>query len=388
MGISVAECKTVDEQKQIILIATSVMTQDRYAQLTGLKEEQVRAQIEKWHLPSLNVDRGAKRIRKSFDSKAEAKRFETFVIVKRAEGRGWNRSKADHRTLKQLIKLWFNAKGVHLKDGGRRKRCLHAMAEFMGNPIARTVMPAAFLAYRAHEIQKGASKKILNNHLGYLNAVYNRLNRLNEIDLDNPIRNVEMIRLDERELSWLTVEQIRNLLKIIEEFSQNPHVHLLTRICLATGARWGEAKNFQLSHVQKGKLTFVNTKSGKSRSVPLSKELFEEIRKHLTEYGGFSFSLSAFRRALDKSGIELPPGQATHVRRHTFASHFVMNGGDILSLQKILGHASLVMATRYAHLKADHLIVALRLSPSYSCSVDYPMMFLISSSFSFGFGWF
>lgn len=317
----------------------------------------------RWQVDLRTDGRGSKRIRKSFDSKAEAKRFESFVMAKRAEGREWNPSKADNRTLKQLIKLWFNAKGVHLKDGERRKRCLDAMAEFMGNPIARTVTPASFLAYRAHKIQKGASKKTLNNHLGYLNAVYNQLNRLNEIDFDNPIRNVEMIRLDERELSWLTVEQIRHLLKTIEEFSQNPHVHLLTRICLATGARWGEAENLQLRHVQEGKLTFVNTKSGKSRSVPVSKELFEELRDHLEQYGSFSFSLSAFRRALDKTSIELPAGQAAHVLRHTFASHFIMNGGDILTLRKILGHSSIAMTLRYSHLAQNHLVDSVKFGP-------------------------
>ncbi len=253
------------------------------------------------------------------------------------------------------MQLWFNAKGVHLKDGERRKRCLDTIADFMGNPVARTVKPAAFLAYRAHKIQEEVSKKTLNNHLGYLNAVYNQLNRLGEIEFNNPIKNVEMIRLDERELSWLTVEQIRHLLKSIEEFSQNPHVHLLTRICLATGARWGEAENLQLRHVQEGKLTFVNTKSGKSRSVPVAPELLKEIQEHLKHHGGFSFSLSAFRRALDKSGIRLPAGQAAHVLRHTFASHYVINGGDILTLQRVLGHSTITMTMRYAHLSDDHL---------------------------------
>ena len=321
-----------------------------------------------YQLPEALADRevifvAALRIRKSFDSKAEAKRFEAFVMGKRSEQQAWNPSKADNRSLKQLIKLWYNAKGVHLKDGERRKRCLEVIADYMGNPAARTVTPTLFLAYRAHKLQEGASKKTLNNHLGYLNAVYNQLHRLNDIDFDNPIRNVEMIRLDERELSWLTIEQIRHLLKTIEEFSQNPHVHLLTRICLATGARWGEAENLQLRHVQEGKLTFVNTKSGKSRSVPVAPELFKEIRKHLEKHGEFSFSLSAFRRALDKSGIKLPAGQAAHVLRHTFASHFVMNGGDILSLQKILGHSTITMTMRYSHLSPDYLKHAVSKSP-------------------------
>tara|TARA_R110002096_G_scaffold1401_6_gene7466 strand:- start:769 stop:1764 length:996 start_codon:yes stop_codon:yes gene_type:complete len=317
----------------------------------------------RWQVDLRTDGRGSRRIRKSFESKAEAKRFETYILTKSAEGKEWNPSKADNRRLKDLVQLWFNAKGVHLKDGERRKRCLDTIADFMGNPIARTVKPASFLAYRAHKLQKGANKKTLNNHLGYVNAVYNQLRRLDEIEYDNPIRNVEMIRLDERELSWLTVEQIRHLLKTIEDFSQNPHVHLLTRICLATGARWGEAENLLLRHVQEGKLTFVNTKSGKSRSVPVSKEIFEEIRKHLEEYREFSFSLSAFRRALDRSDIRLPTGQAAHVLRHSFASHFVMNGGDILSLQKILGHSTITMTMRYSHLSSDHLKDAISKSP-------------------------
>ncbi len=54
---SVTECKTVDEQKHVILIATPVMTQERFAQLSGLTEGQVRGQIEKGHLPSLKIGR-------------------------------------------------------------------------------------------------------------------------------------------------------------------------------------------------------------------------------------------------------------------------------------------------------------------------------------------
>ncbi|WP_256258981.1 tyrosine-type recombinase/integrase [Burkholderia ubonensis] len=53
----------------------------------------------------------------------------------------------------------------------------------------------------------------------------------------------------------------------------------------------------------------------------------------------------------------------THALRHTFASHFMMNGGNILTLQRILGHQSLTMTMRYAHLSPDHLMEAKRLNP-------------------------
>nr|WP_246864673.1 tyrosine-type recombinase/integrase [Spongiibacter thalassae] len=172
-----------------------------------------------------------------------------------------------------------------------------------------------------------------------------------------------MIKIDERELSWLSTEEIQHLLATIETFTSNPHVLLLTKICLATGARWGEAESLTKKQVADGKLHFVRTKSGKSRSVPVSEGLFEEIRSHLERRGAFASSLSACRRALKASEIELPKGQAAHVLRHTFASHFVMNGRNIITLQKILGHSTIVMTMRYAHLAKDHLLDAVQLNP-------------------------
>lgn len=49
--------------------------------------------------------------------------------------------------------------------------------------------------------------------------------------------------------------------------------------------------------------------------------------------------------------------------RHTFASHFMMNGGNILTLQKILGHGTVLQTMRYAHLSLDYLNEALTLNP-------------------------
>ncbi len=44
---------------------------------------------------------------------------------------------------------------------------------------------------------------------------------------------------------------------------------------------------------------------------------------------------------LKLTNIELTEGQKTHVLRHTFGAHFMMNGGNILVLQKILGHSNI-----------------------------------------------
>jgi integrase len=121
----------------------------------------------------------------------------------------------------------------------------------------------------------------------------------------------------------------------------------------------------KLVQVHGGQLHFSGTKSGKNRSVPVSDALIAELQGHVV--GGserfFKYSYGAFREGVTKAGLSLPKGQLTHVLRHTFASHFVMNGGNVLVLQKILGHASLTMTMRYAHLAPDHLQEAKMFNP-------------------------
>ena len=50
-----------------------------------------------------------------------------------------------------------------------------------------------------------------------------------------------------------------------------------------------------------------------------------------------------------------------HDLRHTFASHFVMNGGSLYDLQKLLGHARFEETQRYAHLTPEHLAKAVNI---------------------------
>ena len=121
------------------------------------------------------------------------------------------------------------------------------------------------------------------------------------------------------------------------------------------------------SRVKGGAVHFINTKSKRRRSIPIPipipLELEARILEHFKRHGLFTNCRNAFE-AVMKAGLELPAGQKAHVLRHTFASHFMANGGNILSLQKILGHSTLAMTMRYAHLAPGHLQDVLAFGPS------------------------
>ena len=200
---------------------------------------------------------------------------------------------------------------------------------------------------------------------GYLRAMFNELRRLGQWKKPNPLADLRQFKIQEKELSFLTLAQIDELLESLTQ-SRNTHAIKITKICLSTGARWSEAEGLQTSQVRNSLIQFAGTKSGRVRSVPISKELEAELRAHhdqkATGNRFFAYAASALREATERIGLKLPAGQMTHVLRHTFASHVMMRGGNILALQKILGHANLVMTLRYAHLSPEHLQEAVQLN--------------------------
>lgn len=304
-----------------------------------------------------------RRFRRRFKTKAEAMRFESTCRAKCIETPDWSPRPKDRRRLSELVTLWYQLHGVSLVDGKRRVAILRELAVAMDDPLALAVDGARIAALRSQWIAEGVSGKTANNRLGYLKAVYSELRRLDAIDFDCPFARVKPLKLQEKALSFLTLDQIAELLMVLDARESSPHPPMIARLCLATGARWGEGQNLGPDRLRGGAVVFENTKSKRVRVVPVSGSLADSLRRHWRRYGEFTNCMETFRRALGDLSFTLPDGQATHVLRHTFASHFVMRGGNILVLQKILGHSSLTMTMRYAHLAPDHLQEAVRLNP-------------------------
>jgi len=268
--------------------------------------------------------------------------------------------------LSDLVALWFRHHGSALRAGEDTHRRLLAMCEAMGNPRADLFSADKFAEYRANRIKAGISASNMNREQAYLRAVFNEMIRLDHWKKENPLKKLRAFKIQERELSYLAPDDIIKLLNALKT-TKSQHVCLVARVCLATGARWGEAEDLRASQIKNGSIQFVQTKSSKARSVPITKRLEDELKTHFDENGEgerlFKDAYASFRQGLKVAELDLPAGQMTHILRHTFASHFIMNGGNILALQKVLGHQSLVMTMRYAHLSPEHLQETRQLNP-------------------------
>jgi integrase len=106
----------------------------------------------------------------------------------------------------------------------------------------------------------------------------------------------------------------------------------------------------------RGVLRLEHTKSGRRREVPMRQEVYTIFAAmpgpRLGRVWPDRRIRKAFENAVERAGLT---NFRFHDCRHHFASWFMMRSGDLLALQKILGHRTLAMVQKYAHLSPAYL---------------------------------
>ncbi len=207
------------------------------------------------------------RIRKTFKTRKEAVAYESWIRTQANQQEDWQPPSKDKRTLIDLIDEWYEAHGKNLKDGSRRKTKLQAMAKAMNNPLATKFKANQFTDYRSNRITNGTHPNTLNHELAYLKAVFNELKRAEKWQRKNPLQNTRKIKTDEPEMTYLTTEEIKELLEALKNRKSMDAYHV-SLICLATGARWSEAETIRAEYIQPYKITFNATKKRQVQDDP------------------------------------------------------------------------------------------------------------------------
>lgn len=153
--------------------------------------------------------------------------------------------------------------------------------------------------------------------------------------------------------------------------------YIICMLAFGSGLRRAEIVNLRTENIFRD-FVIVQGKGSKERVVPITKEVYALIRRYIAitrrhEYlllqaDGKPITISTvknlFARLKKKSEI---PRLHAHLLRHTFATLYYENGGDIHNLSDVLGHSSLAMTEKYMHLSRLTVLRDFdRLSPAHN----------------------
>jgi integrase len=210
--------------------------------------------------------------------------------------------------------------------------------------------------------------KTVNNHLTLLGSMLRMAVELNWL---LRVPRIQKLKAPCKEFSYLRTEgQVRLLLNHAREEAEGTFELYAT--ALYTGCRAGELFGLEWANVDLNRRLITvqrsfrkPTKSNRVRYVPILDPLLPVLRGWRlrnplplvfpNQHGNMHtpsprISQETLHKVLMRAGLDR---MRFHDLRHTFAAQWVMNGGDIYRLQKILGHASIAMTERYAHLAPD-----------------------------------
>jgi integrase len=171
------------------------------------------------------------------------------------------------------------------------------------------------------------------------------------------VPRVKLEREPEGRIKWLEPHEEARLLKACADSDYKPLLAIVT-IALETGMRYSEIMGMEWKRVDlsRGVIRLERTKSGRRREVPMRQAVYDVLAGLPGPREGRVWPEQGIRTAWE-AAVEQAQLDDWHFHdcRHHFASWFMMRGGNLLALSKILGHAKVSMTEKYAHLAPDHL---------------------------------
>lgn len=182
---------------------------------------------------------------------------------------------------------------------------------------------------------------------------------------ENPVLKVTRLKEPRGRVRYLSDDERAKLLEACKQ-SDSTYLYTVVVLALSTGARRNEILSLKWQHVDfvRSVITLHETKNNERRVLPITNLALELLKQHSKVrvlHCDYIFPAYSFKKPID---ITTPWENALkraeikdfrfHDLRHSAASYLAMNGASLAEIAEILGHKTLQMVKRYAHLSAAH----------------------------------
>jgi integrase len=322
-----------------------------------------------------------------------ARKIERKKMSIRDENRHLDVKREVNLRMSALIDRYWTHYGIKKRSADREKSVIEGIRSELGQTFVREV--------GGEEIGRWYEKLTVVRELSagtavrHFNVMHHMMKKAATIwskdtGIDrNPADQIEVRRPDDQRDRYLSGDELQRLKQALDEkiyrkgtndFNKTfCRLRMIVLIALTTGMRASEIFGLRWSDAMysEGLLAVrAKLKGGKMRYVPLPPELAGELRRFKPKpakdnvhfliandserifppkqdaKSGRQRVEGSFQDLLDRAGIK---GFRFHDLRHTFASWYMMNGGDLYELAKILGHSNIKMTERYAKLARQHI---------------------------------
>ncbi len=249
-----------------------------------------------------------------------------------------------------------------LRSWKRDKILTNNLLEYFRGKTMHEIKVSSIEDYIIKRKGDGVANATVNRELSCLRRMYNLAIKWGHAR-KNPVNDVEFLKEPPGRDRFLSKDEIQELLNVSSKY-----LRPIIITALSTGMRLKEILNLtwdrvHINNVIDPYIELDFTKNNKKRFIPLNEVMLILLSdlNHARNGSEYVFLNSlgtkyhhityVFQSALTKAKIT---NFRFHDLRHTFASHFIMNSGDLMTLKEILGHSTLKMVERYAHLAASH----------------------------------
>lgn len=246
------------------------------------------------------------------------------------------------------------------------------LVPWFGDADLRAIGVERIEAYKAAKVAAGLTAKTVNNQIGILGKLWASAVDWGYADV-NPVRRVRKLRLPLKDFTWWTPEQSDAFLAEARQHDRDPWYGFFL-LALRTGLRLGEICALRWGDVDLDRKVLTvrrswsaghetSPKSGKARTLPMTDDLVAEMRWRRARTSSVCVFPASDGERLDRNRVKHPfwrcikaagvPEIRIHDMRHTFASQLVTAGVSLRVVQDLLGHSTITMTERYAHLAPE-----------------------------------